>query len=79
MVVSIYNNYLFLSPNRSDSSVTLSENDVSLGDTSSSSKADSEPHGEGSSLEEKNGGKNAGAETESGLDQGVGDDNVPLS
>lgn len=73
-----YNITVFLGPNRSNSSIALSENNVALSNSSASSETDSEPDGEGSSLEEENGGENACTEAKTGLDEGVRNDDVPL-
>lgn len=55
-----------------------SENQVALRVTSSQAKANSQPNREGSSSEEQDGGQDSSAKTQAGLDQSVGQHEVPL-
>lgn len=55
-----------------------SEDGITLGVASAKPEADTHPHGPGSSSEQQNRSQHTGTETETGLDQGVGQHNVPL-
>lgn len=52
--------------------VVWSENGISLGVASSQPESNTNPHWEGSSLEEQDGCQNTAAEAQAGLDQRVG-------
>lgn len=58
--------------------VVCSENSVTLRVASAQAEADTNPHRESSSSEEKNGSQNTATETHGGFDQSVGQDKVPL-
>ena len=55
-----------------------SKNGVTLRVTSTQTEANADPDWKASSLEEENTGKHAATETKAGLDQCVGEHNVPL-
>lgn len=58
--------------------VVCSENSVTLRVASAQAEAGADPHGEGSSLEKKDGDQNTTAKAHGGFDQSVGQDKVPL-
>lgn len=70
--------FFFLSLDGSDTSLGVTENSVALRVASASAKANSEPDGPCSSSEKQDGGDDTETKAQTGLDQCIGDDNVPL-
>lgn len=62
----------------SSQAVVWSENCVTLGVTSADTKASTEPHGKGSSFEKQHGCKHTATKSQSGLNQGVRQNDIPL-